>query len=275
MSLPESIYGLWQRDSLVMQSGEAEAKMRVFWAQTASVFVDLRIPADRPNCDISQIPMMDIGELKKLGQQKGFAGHLSRNGDVFFWHRDIDFRPPTARPDEGIVTIVGDKLYEGGDADAVLGEPYREIYSRRSRAAPRRIGLELISHDGAPFCGSPADTAYLVMIDDVFMFARSRPQRVRQAESLVELLVEAKEKGQPLLPLLDCHVAKGTVVGRTPFSIDLSTHPWTEGRPLFQIIDATMSKGSIALDHGTAKSVWRIRDSNISDDRLCQLFASG
>lgn len=266
--------GLWQRDSIVFDGGRCDAETQVFWAQTSSIFIDLRIPADRPGFKSNDLTLLTENELCVLGEQKGFAGRLYGEGHHFTWKREIDFRPPNPRSDNGIIKIIGDNLYEEGDPTAILGEQYKEIYTRRQTGDHRRIALELMQHSGAPFCGSAAKEAFLVIIDDSFMFARSRPNTLRQAETLSELLVEARRNGTPVDQLIDCHIVKGQISNELEFEILLSTHPWTEGKNLFEIASAEIDGEKITLDHASCSSVWRIHDSNISHQKLSEIFKS-
>ena len=45
---PAWLVGLWQRHEMLLPDGTADRTTRVFWGQTRSLYVDLRVPADRP-----------------------------------------------------------------------------------------------------------------------------------------------------------------------------------------------------------------------------------
>ena len=275
MKIPANAQGLWQRDSIVFESGIRDNTTQIFWAQTASLFVDIRIPKDRPSMVSPDLSLLSEAGLVRMCEQKGFAGRLHYNGSLFTWRRAVDFRPPNVRADEAILRIVGDKLYEEGDPTAILAEQYVETYTRRRTGATSSIALELLSHTGKPFCRAGAQAAFLVIIDDVFMFARPRPRIVLpHAETLAELVLDAKRQGLPVSPLLDCHIAKGTITGAIPFEISLSTHPWTEGQPIFAADSAKVLKDRLTIDHGDSASVWRICESNVSPDDLVKIFIS-
>jgi hypothetical protein len=268
----KSAIGLWQRTSITLEDGSVDDTTRVFWAQTAAIFVDLRVPAGRVGRGLGELARLSVAELATLGQQKGFAGRTVRHGDNFTWLRSIDFHPSSGRPDTGLVRIEGDMLFEQGDPKSALGVGYHEVYRRVAAGDNRRLALELADSMDS-FGDAKATRAYLVVIDGTFMFARQRPVELPQSATLTELLAAARGRKAELRALLDCHVALGRVdSGADRWMVDLSTQPWTERRPLFSIEAAELRGSQLRLEHARGSSLWDIRDSSLAPAELLSLF---
>jgi len=129
--------------------------------------------------------------VRALGQQQGFAGDLVCVGDRFTWHRDIDFQPPTGRPDTGLVRIEGDTLHEEGDA-ADAGSTYRETFRRIASGSRRRLALRSAAGEGHMSASAAPVRADLVVIDDHLLLARARPEALPAAPGLGSLLANAR-----------------------------------------------------------------------------------
>ena len=133
--------GLWRRVAYERADGSGDAASLVLWLQTETLYVDIRIPADRPRVEAFH---------PALAAQEGFAGHLSEDGDVATWHRRIDYRP-RATPDEGRLTRNRRMLVEHGVHDPyvehwwleVPGE-VTEVLSNRADAIAVRAGDHLM-----------------------------------------------------------------------------------------------------------------------------------
>ncbi|MBX7450302.1 hypothetical protein GR927_20140 [Mycolicibacterium sp. 3033] len=90
--------GLWRRVLLVPADGPPDTSTDVLWLQAQTGYLDTR----------------------------GFAGVLSRNGDVFSWRRDVD-TDPAELPDEGRMRWEGGILVETG-----VHENYTEHWVREN-----------------------------------------------------------------------------------------------------------------------------------------------
>jgi hypothetical protein len=271
--IDRSAVGLWQRISIMLEDGTADTTSQVYWAQTSGIFVDLRLPAARTNCGVEELSGLSPAGLAALGEQKGFAGRTLCHDNVFIWFRSIDFRPPSGRLDTGLVRIEGDMLFEEGAPGSALGVGYREVYRRIAGGESRCLALELVASTGQAAGLLESGDALLVVLDGLFMFARKRKHDLPASETLTELLVAARGRQSELEALLDCHIALGHVEsGRDRWTIDLSTHPWTEGKPLFTAKTAELSGSRLRLDHGPGESLWEVRDSNLDGAALVSLF---
>lgn len=203
--VPAWLRGLWRRRSITWPDGRRDDTTTVYWLQTASAFVDIRIPA---------APRRDRTPLG-LARQGGFAGWTELAADRCRWHRQIDFQPPSGRPDEGRLYRLDGVLVEEG-----VHEPYVEVWERVGAGA------------GAVRVERAAEGEMLVACGDAFLFARDRPRVLPQAASL-EALVRAATGDEEIAALLDCEISFGLRAGgRVPWEIRLSTLPRREGAPL-------------------------------------------
>jgi len=273
---PDWIAGLWRRDGILFPDGTADRSTRVLWGQTHTLYVDVRIPADRPRPrGRRSFDDYSLDELQQLSEQKGFAGHICLAGDVCSWIRYIDYRPSTGRPDSGRVWRDGDTLYEEGDPSSVLASAYRETY-RRERTADRcAVALQSIDTDTDDPSRSDRAGAILVVIDDRFLFARPRSTKLPPAETLRELIVAAGENRELIYSYLDCEVSFGEIgQAGDGWTIACSTIPHREGRRLLARSAAAVGGPpdvlSLTNDAGTFR--WRIVESTIGPAALVRLF---
>lgn len=271
---PDWLAGLWRREALVFPDGRADRTTQVFWGQTRSLYVDLRIPADRP-AGRGRRSFADFthAELLRLTDQKGFAGHLVMDGDLCTWVRYIDYRPSTGRPDRGRLRLAGETLYEEGDPSSVLASAYQETYHRECRADRRSIALRsaAVNPDGV----EPDHAAVLVLIDDRFLFARRRAIELPAAESLRDLVLAAGDDRTAIHAYLDCEISLGRTEGDAAWRILASTIPFREGRSLLPrgSIELAEATGLLIVrgDQGTAH--WQIVESTMEPRELARLLA--
>jgi len=208
--------GLWRRTSFAVGDGPEDRTTTVFWGQTSRRYIDVRVPVRRPRCEAGTLARLADRDVRALGQQQGFAGDLVCVGDRFTWHRDIDFQPPTGRPDTGLVRIEGDTLHEEGSAAA--GSTYRETFRRIASGSRRRLALRSAAGEGHMSASAAPVRADLVLIDDHFLLARARPEALPAAPGLGSLLANARRDAPDRLPaLLDCEQAPAPAdpLGRT------------------------------------------------------------
>lgn len=268
---PDWLAGLWRRDAIIFPDGTEDRTTRVFWGQTHSLYVDLRIPADRPQArGRRSFTDFTLDELFRLADQKGFAGHVVMDGDLCSWVRYIDYRPNTGRPDSGRLRLEGETLYEEGDPTSVLASAYREIYHRERQANRRSVALRRLSPDG---------DAVLVLIDDRFLFARGRSTELPAAETLRDLVLAAGEDRAKIHAYLDCEISSGGTEGGDAWTIQSSTLPFREGRPLFprSSVEAADEGGTLVVTGDDGAEQWQIVESTMAPSELVQLVvrASG
>jgi hypothetical protein len=269
--MPNECVGIWKREVMYLPGGVEDRTTQVFWAQSRNRFIDLRVPIERSSLVSGRsMNSLDLADLLVLSRQKGFAGTIEVSDSVWSWLRDMDYRPPTGRPDRAAVTIDGDTLVEHGGAFSVIGEEYREVYHRISSGECRRLSLSLMT-GGADWCGY--GKAYLIMIDDTVFFARERPMILPEAESLQVLVERAWPDRDLISRYLDCEVSMGV---RTDYgwTISLSTLPVREGALMLPRMAVALSTdGVLVLGDGDHESTWSIDDTNIGPTDLLNFLA--
>jgi len=274
-STPGCLAGIWQRQEILLPDGTADRTTRVFWGQTHSLFVDIRVPADRPSGEgRTSFADYSIAELLQMAEQKGFAGHIEVAGNVCRWNRYIDYRPNNGRPDEGHLRLDGDTLYEEGDPTSVLGSAYRETYARVSRADRRSVALRRIGSTDWKRLGLRPDDGVLVIIGERFFCARTRAIELPPAETLQDLVVAAGDDRALVHAYLDCEVSYGRLDGQISWQVELSTIPFREQRRLRGIGTARAAANAdcILLSGQDENETWQIVESGAGRDELIALM---
>ncbi len=274
--VPDWLVGLWRRQSLALSTGAKDMTTRVMWGQTKSLYVDIRIPADRPSlagrrsiCDCSP------AELRALACQMGFAGRLALQGTKCTWIRDIDFQPDTGRPDTGLLRCDGDVLYETGEASSVIGHAYQEVYVREARGTHRLAALKVRSATGKSLGATCTTGTILLVIDDRFLFARPRRSPLPAGQTLGQLVDAEIDDRDFVQTCLDCEISIGWIgPGHPPWTIELSTVPFREGRRIFPKAAAGIVEGDLRLDSESGTSTWQIVESSRPLEALVELFSA-
>jgi hypothetical protein len=273
---PEWLVGLWCRESIRFPDGSKDDTTRVHWGQTRRLYIDLRIPKDRPKADGRRsFDEFSLAELQLLAEQKGFAGHIVMADGLCSWVRYIDYRPDTGRSDAGRLRIEGDTLYEEGDSDSILASAYQEIYLRERWASRLCVALRLMAHQPSAAAGCDATGAVLIMIDDRFLFARPRRQTLPPAETLRELVEAAGNDRALIHAYLDCEISLGGLAGSyRPWIIVESTIPFREGALLWGQGSARLSDDnqSLILENDLGRCQWRVIESSLSREDLVSLI---
>lgn len=273
---PNWLIGLWRREVFESRDGTIDRTTQVFWGQTRNLFVDLRIPKNRPK-SLGRRGFEDFTreELSHIAEQYAFAGHVVVEGDRCTWIRHIDYQPNTGRPDTARLQLEGDKLHEDGNAESVVGAGYHEVYRRAFSGEKRRLALRLDACDGTPFGGRPASNAILVVLDDRFMFARARPSELDRSETLLDLVMQVRGDRTTIESYLDCEVSIGRLGNdESAWKIERSTLPWREGQRLFLRGHADFEPNSdrLRLDTPMGQAYWQVTDTNLPRDSVCETF---
>ena len=273
---PDWLAGLWRREAIEFPDGTADRATRVLWGQTRTLYVDLRIPADRPSGRGRQsFEDFTDAELLRLADQKGFAGHILMNGDLCTWVRYIDYRPATGRPDSGRLRLEGETLYEEGDPTSVSASAYRETFRRERRADRRSVALRRILEVTEGKTAAASGDAVLLLIDNRFMFARGRAVELPMAETLRDLVLAAGADRAMIHAYLDCEISFGATDGGAGGMVEASTLPFREGRHLLprSRIEIADQPAMLTMtgDHGTTH--WQIVESTMPRAELATLLA--
>ncbi len=275
---PDWLVGLWRRESIELQDGTLDRTTQVFWGQSSNLFVDIRIPIDRPlRPGCLGFKDFTLEELTQLSEQCAFAGHVLVEDETCTWTRFIDYQPNTGRPDTGRLRLEGNILHEEGSADSIIGMDYHEIYRRDVGGEERRIALRLESCGGHLFGERPPNDAILVVLDDHFMFARGRGCQLEPAETLHELVQKADGNRATIEAYLDCEVSIGRLgIDDHAWRIELSTLPWREGERLFSQGQARIEsdKNLLRMDSPAGWARWRVFDTNLPCETVSGLLSA-
>jgi hypothetical protein len=210
--------GLWRRSLLRFANGGEDRSTEVSWLQGAALFADLRQPAWRPDFShLASLADVTLEDCRWLATQQGFAGEFRAENGVFWWHREIDFQPPSPAPDAGRLDWADEVLVETG-----AFAPYLEHWHRApNRPAVPAGGLRLRAPDGR--------AAIFVRAGEMFMLAIDRaPGVALHGASLAECVAAAPDVAAARAQI-GCEISLGQVAA---WRIERSTLPWREGQAL-------------------------------------------
>jgi hypothetical protein len=160
MTVPAIYQGLWRRTGIWRSNGTSDLSTQVWWFQSASFHIDLRIPIDRPSMDSrAQLARLAPAQLARFSAQTGCAGKTVVTGDRCEWRPEIAFPALSADLDAGWMRFDSeDAVHETG-----IDNSYEEDWIRMASAPMRGVRLEAT---GSPVlagsAGSPA-VAYLII----------------------------------------------------------------------------------------------------------------
>ena len=227
-TVPPELCGLWRRVVLETPGAPPDTTTRVWWLQTPTLYVDLRLPAARRSVPSrTTLDAASDADLDTLAQQAGFAGQTWLDGTLCRWQRAIDFQPPSGVPDEGRLRIDDGWIVEDG-----VHAPYLEVWQREDDSFGDWIAHRWTERPGQP----GARVCYLVAGGDWFLFARARSgPPLEQAPSLAALLAHRGLDRAGRAALLDFEISLGrrdrSAAPRT-WRVEQSTLPEREGEPL-------------------------------------------
>lgn len=213
-SVPPAYVGLWRRDEIVDAQGVRDVTTEVYWLQSHGRYVDLRIPAARPDFSLAP-PFLawSAGHRDWLGRQEGFAGTLDVQGDLCHWQRDLDIQPPGSFDDRGRAEFLDDThLIETG-----FHVDYVERWRKTTPPGEQRV-LALTFNPSAK-----ARAGILVAVGDDFMYAIDWAGLIPLFGRDIDELVSD-------LPLFrGCEIGYGRIRGARPWLIERCSVPVVEG----------------------------------------------
>ncbi|HUX82528.1 MAG TPA: hypothetical protein VMV35_06790 [Halothiobacillus sp.] len=215
MSLVPSEYvGLWRRDEIVDAQGVRDATTEVYWLQSHGLYVDLRIPAARPDFRLDLLVSAWPDKHRDwLEHQEGFAGSLDVQGDLCHWQRDLDLQPPGPFDDRGRTEFLDDiHLIETGShvnyverwRKATLPGEQRVLALRLSPSAKARAGI-------------------LVAVGNDFMYA------IDWAGSIPLSVRDIDGPTADFSMFRGCEIGYGQIHGEQRWSIERCSLPVVEG----------------------------------------------
>jgi hypothetical protein len=214
-----ALAGLWTRSLLALPDGQHDTETSVTWLQGPSLFVDLRIPAGRPDFShAATLADLTMDDCQWLATQQGFAGLFHQEDGVFWWHREIDFQPPAPLPDAGKLFWDGEVLVETGHFSNYLEHWHRKPNATARPAAALRLR-----------CRTNGRAAIFVRAGGLFMFARARSPELALTAPTLAACVAGAGNLRTAQTLVDCELSLGEVEG---WRITRSSLPFREGTML-------------------------------------------
>lgn len=122
MAVPENLIGVWQRESIQIDDGEAYEDSRVLWLQTRSRYADMRVP-------------FQTGKVS----QEAFAGDGFWSEPVLTFKHELDFTG-TASEDAGTLSWDDETLVEAGSVELPAG--VINYVERWRRCTPANVTCE-------------------------------------------------------------------------------------------------------------------------------------
>ena len=227
--VPDHYRGVWAR-RLLETPQQRDEHTFVRWLQTSLWHADLRIPVMAHGTDMQT----------QLASQQGFCGMTQvaqqANGEVCTWQRRLDFQPPRADVDAGVMEFdTPERVIETG-----VHAPYLEIWERLPDSTGRFIALA-----GQDEAGSDTQERFLVA-GRYAMHVRPRhlawPADVSAGQTLLEVLAGHPDTAQALL---DFEISFGTLEGGH----------WTIEQSTLPVLIGTCTPFALARVHGTCATV--------------------
>ncbi len=211
--VPPAYLGVWKR-TLLRTPTKEDTTTQVYWMQTQSWHVDIRVPANRRAFEgKSALDQLGNAELMELAKQQGFCGTTVVDGNICRWLRHYDFQPPSGANDIGRMEFDGpDRVFEYG-----VEAEYFEIWERLPESQGNTFALQ-----------TGEDPLTMLLGAGVYMMAvRPRLAHLPLAADLATFV--AGKNGLILRQALDFELSFGRRVTPDAWKIELSTLPWQHG----------------------------------------------
>lgn len=216
-TVPDHYRGVWIRK--ILQTPKLrDTTTFVCWLQTSAWHADLRIPGSARHGGVPTAHMRS--------SQQGFCGVTEvtheASGEVCTWHRQMDFQPPRAEVDAGVMVFeTPERVIETG-----VHATYLEVWERLPDSTGRTIVLGGVDSTGG-------DTRERVLVAGRYlMHVRPRtvawPQGLEAGLSLADVVARHPSMAQGLL---DFEISFG-VLDAGCWTVERSTLPEREGRSL-------------------------------------------
>jgi len=252
--VPAELTGLWRRE-LITAPGLRDATTRVFWLQTRSWYVDLRVPAERPQAHgRSGFAAFSEAELLQLARIEGFAGELSVADGICAWRRDLDRQPPAATPDEGRFHLDGEVMVEDG-----IHLDYQEIWRRQPDSREPLLAFRLED--------DPLGRQGLLVVGGGHLMEFVSPPGSSLpggGGSLADLVAAELAQGRRAAAegLLATRIRHATASVDGGWIVRLSSLPWLEGEPMWPAGAARFDAGRLTIAEAEASARWRLLDAS-------------
>jgi hypothetical protein len=216
--------GLWTRSLMAWPDGRRDTETEVGWLQGMTAYADLRQkPGHAGHLQhVRCLQDLTMGDCERLATQQAFAGTFLSHGESFEWVRSIDFQPPRAGGDVGLLYWQGDILVEEGLQGDYIEHWHRDPLGLLSPCA----ALTLKGKD-APCWGS------VVRVGNMFAYARDRQVKL-VGDSLAACIAGAANI-EAARALVDFEISMG-VISDDVWRITRSTLPFRVDSVFTQIL---------------------------------------
>ena len=227
--MPDLLYGCWKRAWIEFSDGSIDDSSRVYWLQTPSRMVDVRVAADRPHlADRAGLSDCTLDELRAIACSDSSSGYTECGPVVLddagvrtataSWHtrgHGVNFQPVSAFPEPGLMSW--------SDDGTVMVE------RAPSGAYAEQWQLVLGSRD--PLSVTELGDRQLYRAGDVAVLVRDRSIQIPRVARLPDLLDDYGHDRPMIEALLDCEFSVAERMGGE-WTITTSTLPWREGNVL-------------------------------------------
>jgi hypothetical protein len=227
--VPDLLYGCWKRAWIEFSDGSIDDASRVFWLQTPSRMVDVRIAADRPQlAHRTGLHDCSLDELRAIARSDSSSG-FTECGPVVLddagartatasWHtrgHGVNFQPVSAFPEPGLMSW--------SDDGTVMVE--------RAPSGAYVEQWQLVPGSRDPLSVTDVGDRQLYRAGDVAVLVRDRPIPIPRMARLADLLDDYGQDRPMIEALLDCEFSVAERTGGE-WTITTSTLPWREGNVL-------------------------------------------
>lgn len=147
-TVPLKYEGLWRRAGIRRSDGSVDLSTRVWWFQSPSFHIDVRIPADRPAvADAASLARLAPELRRRYARLCAFAGVTMVEGDRCSWHPALAFPAISPQLDAGRMRFDGpDRLHETG-----LDDSYEEDWVRIPTGPMHGVRLRQVDGDALAY----------------------------------------------------------------------------------------------------------------------------
>ena len=135
--VPDWMIGVYKRNIISFYNGKSDNTTDVFWMQSRTFTIDLRLPKSR--IDKKNLDNYSKDELKEIGNYEGFLADSIYNGEELSWEGGISYHNRNKYPEPALLKKVGNCLLEFCPSNA-----YVEDWRLQNSDDDYLIGLELI-----------------------------------------------------------------------------------------------------------------------------------
>lgn len=232
---PSRLLGAFRRKTITFCTGETDEATLVFWFQSASFTIDLRL---------------SHGNRTPLAMRQGWIGDTlwDRASERMSWMVDRSYQPQEIWPEPAELRFIGNSVLEFAPSGAYV-EDWRQLANRGPLLGLRLVELiEAGSGQRHPMDGG------LVIAGEHMALARSRLPHIDARIAAAGSVSEALEQGLADAQEVESYEVSVALDGA---SVMHSTQPWRVGQPLIAGSFEIGADGSVTLTDARSGDVLR------------------